>query len=251
MGCDVFGINCHVFLALVCGIAALCNFDYYFYGKACERYGIIRPKNIRWDLFYSYVVHFKIWWRQSKKNPWNWCRPLRVRIKKNKAIISIYTLFVVILAALVSFFYWGLYSFIEILYSAINPPISDMGIDSPPIADMGIGSPAFRNVSFLIAGYLTLSIAVLGMILTLIRNILTRQQNTISQQGQITESMGQAITQIGAFNDGKPNTVVRLGGLYSLQFIMQESPRHEDSIAKIFYAYIRENAKKDKDEESE
>ncbi len=155
--------------------------------------------------------------------------------ENNPFLFIIIIVFALILIAFVVLFLGRLYPLTDSLYQLVF---------KYEVANINIKSRAFQNVSFLIAGSATFVFAVLGMFLSVIRNILTRHQNKISEQGQITESMGQAITQIGAFNDKKPNIVVRLGGLYSLQFIMQDSPRHEDSIARIFYAYVRENAKK-------
>ncbi len=175
--------------------------------------------------------------------------PVRVWFRKqwvnNPFLFSVIIVFILALIAFIVLFFWRLYPLTESLYGLIP---EDYGLIPEDKADnIKINSYGFRNISFLIAGSATFVFAVLGMFLSVIRNILTRHQNNISQQAQITESMGQAITQIGAFNGDKPNIVVRLGGLYSLQFITQDSPRHEKSIARIFYAYVHENIKRDKD----
>ena len=47
----------------------------------------------------------------------------------------------------------------------------------------------------------------------------------------------------------EPNIDVRLGGLYSLQRIMQDSSRDMLPIARILYAYVRENTRRDKSKE--
>ena len=118
---------------------------------------------------------------------------------------------------------------------------------------VNIFDDGFRNASLSIGGSITLSIAVLGIILTLIRNTLTRQQNNTDEQRVITEQISRAIDQISSYkhdaNGGKhePNIEARLGGLYSLQRIMNDSLKDELAIAKIFYAYLRENVKRNKD----
>ena len=115
---------------------------------------------------------------------------------------------------------------------------------------VNIFDDGFRNVSLSIGGSITLSIAVLGVILTLIRSTLNRQQNNTDVQRLITEQISRAVEQTGAYKqevDGEnyqPNIEARLGGLYSLQRIMQESPKDAQTIARIFYAYVRENTKR-------
>ena len=104
----------------------------------------------------------------------------------------------------------------------------------------------YYGISIRYFGIVAAAGTVIGYIIAINRNIAANNQNKINQQGQITESMVQAISQIGKFNGKTPNIEVRLGGLYSLQLIMQNSPSHEEAIARIFYAYVRENAKIDK-----
>ena len=250
MACHVLGINCYVFLALVCGIATLCNLDFYFH-PATKRYIFASPIRARWNLFKSYVKGFWAFCKRQVKGFWtlckrcikifsDWVKHLKVSFKKNPSIHISYTLFLGLLLLFGWFFYCRLYPFIDKLYMAINAQI--MGID--------IGDDAFRNASLSIGGSITLSIALLGVILTVIRNILTRQQNNTDEERLVTEQISRAIDQIGTYKqtaDGKkvePNIEVRLGGLYSLQRIMKDSPKDEEAIAKIFYAYVRENAKR-------
>ncbi len=163
---------------------------------------------------------------------------LILKFCKDNSYAFFLCIFAFFFIAFVLLFYWFLYPFIEKLYDAI-----DLQIDG-----VTIGSPAFRNVSLSVAGSITLSVAVLGVILTIIRNILTRQQNKVAdeqnrvnERRRITETIGQAITHIGSSSSHNPNIEVRLGGLYSLQRIMQDSLKDEEVIAKIFYAYVRHN----------
>ncbi len=171
------------------------------------------------------------------------CKDVRAYIIKNPNISFSYALFGLLCIVFVPLFFVWVYPFIKMLYIDIKTQIDGVTI----------GSPAFRNVSLSIAGSITLSIAVLGLILTVIRNLLTRQQNRTDEQRLVTEQISRAIEQIGAYKqsaDGKnlePNIEVRMGGLYSLQRIMYDSPRDALSIVKILYAYVRENLKRDKD----
>ena len=113
----------------------------------------------------------------------------------------------------------------------------------------------YRGIAIRYFGIIAGAGAIIGYIIAIARNItankqnrIAGEQNKISEQGRITESMGQAIIQTGAFNGDKPNIAIRLGGLYSLQGIMQSSSYDEKTIAKIIYSYVSENAKKDENQ---
>ncbi len=118
----------------------------------------------------------------------------------------------------------------------------------------GGGTPEeYRGIAIRYFGIIAGAGAVIGYIIAIARNITANkqnrvagEQNKINDRARITESMVQAIAQIGAVDEGKPNIEVRLGGLYSLQRIMQDNPEQESAIARIFYAYVRENVKKDR-----
>ncbi len=181
--------------------------------------------------------------RQLVKDAWNWCswcKYLWAYSKKYPVSAFTNALFVIFLIAFGVLFPWFYSSFIYSLYMDIRDQIDGIMI----------GSKAFRNVSLSIGGSITLAIALLGVFLTVIRNILTRQQNRTDEERLVTEQISRSIDQIGAYKqsaDGKniePNVEVRMGGLYSLERIMRDSLKDEEAIAKIFNAYVRENAKK-------
>jgi uncharacterized protein YjbI with pentapeptide repeats len=78
------------------------------------------------------------------------------------------------------------------------------------------------------------------------RNLQVAQRNlTVNQEGQITERFTRAIEQLGATDDaGKPRIEIRLGGIYALERIAQDSPeRDHGPIMEVLTAYVRENAK--------
>ncbi len=236
MGCDVFGINCHVFLGLVCGIAIYCKLDSYFYSAANELYlrgGVL--KDGRRHLFRSYVERLRDWVKRFMGKGF-------VYTEKNPALAFTYTLFVFLVFAFIALFYWHLYPLIKSLVKLIEYQI----------ANISIGSRAFRNASLSIAGSITLLITLLGVLLTLIRNLLIRQQNRIDEERLVTEQISRAIDHIGTDKqtaNGKilgPNIEVRMGGLYSLQRILKDNPKDVETIAKIFSTYVRENTKKDR-----
>ena len=64
----------------------------------------------------------------------------------------------------------------------------------------------------------------------------------VTQEGQITNRFTQAIGQLGAEKDGKPNLEVRLGGIYALERIARDSPRDHWTIMEVLTAYVRQNA---------
>jgi uncharacterized protein YjbI with pentapeptide repeats len=66
-----------------------------------------------------------------------------------------------------------------------------------------------------------------------------RQDRALSKEGQVTDRYTAAVT-----NLGDKTLDVRLGGIYALQRIMQDSPRDHPTIANVLTAYIRTHAGK-------
>ncbi len=206
---------------------------------ARRTYILVPPKNLIRHVFWFYIWSVLYWAKRRARSIWAWCKRLLASIRKTPAIALTYTLFVSLVCVFVVLFFVQLYPLIKSLNELVGYQIENISI----------GSRAFRNASLSVAGSITLSIAALGVILTVIRNLLTREQNRTDEERLVTEQISRSVDQIGAYKqsaDGKilePNMEVRLGGLYSLQRIMKNSQSDEDSIAKIFYAYVRENAK--------
>ncbi len=223
----------YIFLGVVVAIIALVNLDSYFYRAGSKISPFGWNSNPRRNLFKNYVKHVWSWCKRFINKRWAY-------MEKNPALAITYILFVLLVFAFVALFYWHLYPLIKSLVKLIEYQI----------ANISIGSRAFRNASLSIAGSITLLITLLGVLLTLIRNLLIRQQNRIDEERIVTEQISRAVEQMGAYKQSvheksyEPNIEVRLGGLYSLQRIMKDSPKDEETIAKIFYAYVRENAKK-------
>ncbi len=217
-----------LFLGVVLALIALLRFDLHLHKIADDGYLVSVPKKLRRQILKNYI-----------KNIWSWLAPLRTSIR-TKTAISLLCLagFLIVLASI--FFGSHLYElYIELSRQIIKE-------QKTPDDYRGI---AIRYLA-IIAG----AGAVIGYIIAIARNIISDnqnkvadEQNRINERGRITESMVQAIAHIGAFNGDKPNIEVRLGGLYSLQRIMQDSPRDARSISKILYAYVRENVKRVKD----
>jgi hypothetical protein len=77
------------------------------------------------------------------------------------------------------------------------------------------------------------------------RNLRTTQANLrLTEQEQITERFTQAIDQLGATDEeGNKRLEVRLGGIYALERIANDSPERDYStIMEVLTTYVRENA---------
>ena len=59
----------------------------------------------------------------------------------------------------------------------------------------------------------------------------------IAEQGQITDRYNAAITNLGS-----SSTDVRLGGIYALQRLMQDSPRDQPTVIAVLCAFVRDQA---------
>ncbi len=227
-----------LFLIVVCGIAALVSFDLHLHRLVDKVYLVSSPKKIRRHVLKSYVKNIWewCWWRTLRL--WWWFEILWIRIKKNSAILILVIAWV---CTGVSGWYFA-------------PDISKLyEILAQQITEGGKTADEYRGIAIRYFGIVAGVGAIIGSIIATARNIIANnqnksadEQNRINERGRITESMVQAIAQIGAFNGEKPNIAIRLGGLYSLQRIMQDSLEHKLTIAKILYAYVRENAKRDR-----
>jgi hypothetical protein len=65
----------------------------------------------------------------------------------------------------------------------------------------------------------------------------TNAQLQIAQQGQITDRYNAAITNLGS-----GSIEVRLGGIYALQRLMQDSPRDQPTVIAVLCAFVRNQA---------
>lgn len=101
-----------------------------------------------------------------------------------------------------------------------------------------------RGIAFALA-------AIFGLPFLVWRSVVAQQQANISEQGQITDRISKAVEQLGAMrikkeSDGTemflPNLEVRIGGIYALERIAQDSLRDHVQIMEILCAYVRENA---------
>ena len=152
-----------------------------------------------------------LWKRRLKEMPedfWEWLKNLS-RLKK---------LYFVLASIVVSIFF---YSFWFIFPEFINK------IDD--------GKTSFYNLSLAVFAILSGIGAVFGFYTSIIR---TETQ----EQGLITDRINKATEGLGKNDEnGKPIIEVRLGALYSLERIAQDSIRDHMQIIKILCAYARHN----------
>lgn len=93
--------------------------------------------------------------------------------------------------------------------------------------------------------------AVLAAPFILIKAWVNERQARTAEQGHITDRITRAIEQLGAektvYEDGqaqtRPNLEVRLGAIYALERIAEDSERDHIPIMETLCAYVRENAK--------
>jgi hypothetical protein len=60
-------------------------------------------------------------------------------------------------------------------------------------------------------------------------------QLQLADQGQITDRYNAAITNLGS-----PSIEVRLGGIYALQRLMEDSPRDQSTVIAVLCAFVRD-----------
>ena len=71
----------------------------------------------------------------------------------------------------------------------------------------------------------------------------TKRSLEVVQEGQITERFTRAVDQLGAIDQsGNPSVEIRLGGIYALERIANESKKDYWPIMEILTAYIRKNS---------
>lgn len=90
--------------------------------------------------------------------------------------------------------------------------------------------------------------ALIALVFTFLSIKETNAQTQISQQGQTTSEQGQITDRYNAAvtNLGSTSIDVRLGGIYALQRIMQDSPRDQPTVVAVLCAFVRDNAREPK-----
>ena len=94
------------------------------------------------------------------------------------------------------------------------------------------------------------TVALIGAPFVIWRSIVAQKQADIAEQGLITDRINKAVEGLGAektvIRDGEewtePNLEVRIGAIYALERISQDSSRDHIQVMEILCAYIRQNA---------
>lgn len=93
-------------------------------------------------------------------------------------------------------------------------------------------------------------VAMIGAPFVVWRAVVAQKQVNVAEQGQITDRISKAVEGLGAEKTAKkggeesttPNLEVRIGAIYALERIAQDSLRDHIRIMEILCAYIRETA---------
>ncbi|MEM8697520.1 MAG: pentapeptide repeat-containing protein [Pseudomonadota bacterium] len=109
---------------------------------------------------------------------------------------------------------------------------------------------ALRNIAYAIGALLGGTALLAAVPFQLIKTWMNERQAVTAEQGHITDRITKAIEQLGAektvYVGGKPqsrpNIEVRLGAIYALERIAQDSERDHIPIMETLCAYLRENA---------
>ena len=169
----------------------------------------------------------KRWWE------WFWNNVWRKPFPKDSSAF-----FIVYVTALILLFVVLFLLIVPVLWIAF-PKYAALLTDPPTAQDAAARYPAF--IGFF--GILTAIGALVGYAFSFIRVFSTERQTITSQQGHITERINKAVENLGTNRaDGEPNIEVRLGAIYALERIAQDSPRDHIPILEILSAYIRLNA---------
>jgi hypothetical protein len=86
-------------------------------------------------------------------------------------------------------------------------------------------------------------IQLIGGGFALVAVYFTWRRVRVAEQGHLTDRYSKAIELLGAADkDGNPNVEVRLGAIYALERIAQDSARDQWTIMEVLTAYVRKNA---------
>jgi hypothetical protein len=108
-------------------------------------------------------------------------------------------------------------------------------------ADLEASKPA--EVASLENEHRKTDLQALGGIFAIIALWYTYRRVKVSEEGQITDRYTKAIEQLGALTaENGPNIEVRLGAIYALERIAQDSPRDHWTIMEVLTTYVRRNA---------
>jgi hypothetical protein len=86
-----------------------------------------------------------------------------------------------------------------------------------------------------IASFVTAIAALGALVFTGVSLQQSRQQNQLAESGQITDRFNAAVTNLGSGTE-----TIRIGGIYALQRIMEDSARDQPAVMQVLTAFIRQ-----------
>jgi len=171
-----------------------------------------------------------------------WLAPRNVATEPNQSYLN-----------LVNRYVWFLVLFWVLMIGAVSATLYSLFDGHFRDADIASEDLRWRYLS------ITAMIAALGAMIavpfTLVRVYVNERQATNAEQGHITDRITKAVEQLGAEKTVKkvvagatveytePNIEVRLGAIYALERISQDSLRDHIPIMETLCAYIRNNAR--------
>ncbi len=201
---------------------------------------------LNWDDLKQAWVRFK----ERVKPVGAWGKLLWRGIRKILAGVLLLLAFGFILAAFR--FFWSdivmLYEDLSILIKNLPKLTNSTDVVLP---EQTTNTGIIFSISIRYFGIVAAAGAIIGYIIAIARNLISDNQNKISEQGRIAEQISRAIDQIGAYKqnfdnskDNKPNIEARVGGIYSLERIAKDSDDDYEKIMDILCAYVRVTALK-------
>lgn len=91
-----------------------------------------------------------------------------------------------------------------------------------------------------VTSLVTTATAVGALVFTGLSLNATRDQISITEQGQFTDRFSRAVDQLG--QQGADRLQVRLGGIYALQRLAKDSPRDHSTTVEVLAAFVRSTA---------
>ncbi len=163
-----------------------------------------------------------------------WRKKLFNKLTKKTSILKV---IYVIVAFIIGFALIVLFS---LLYSQVISTQCTAPQTGNPSNSNGL---SIQNLALAFLGTMSGLAALFGVFLAILRSEENKRQNDTAEQGQITERLNKAIENLGKSDkDGDPVIEVRIGALFALERIAQDSIRDHIQIMEIFCAYIRHNS---------
>ncbi len=186
----------------------------------------------------AFLIGKAAWeWQESERfETWKWHQRRRLKTWKNRILKKLLPLWekapilgTIYLVVASIIFYYLIHIFIKLSGQFSN-------IDN-------LEEDQLRNLAIAFLGATSGLAALFGGYLAILRSNTNERQTRTNEQGLITDRINKAAEGLAKNNhDGKPVVEVRLGALYALERIAQDSIRDHVEIMEILCSYIRHNS---------